>query len=720
MIDYTSDQEEEKPPPPPVRMGSTIRAKQQHENFFDLRPLPQLPDHDSSANYSSSNNNSSKGRFNLISKSFRNSRSRQNNPSTSSFGSGGGTAADKSVISAPTGFEHTVHIGYDPVKGEFTGMPKSWARLLREADISKSEQKKNPEAVLNVLKWFEKSNNHNKEVKFMTIAQNQQAENNAYRSMKTSNSISDAAITPSDRSSLNSSAAESSNSTDEQFSNSADTSLRIETGTTISPIGIANPASHVSSYNISSVQTYTRSPPSPSLANNTHQQHVTSRNMQTLPSTSTFRPNCNSAPKIAPRLNTASDQSSNSPVNVTKSQSVDETLEIKAPIQDPKRALKGPELEIIDPINLIPSSANSNSSSKLKEIAENQASNNSECVTQGYNKSSNQSDKNNDNSITPKKPLPPMVGRYLTKQTHNRRRLNEDPILVKLRAVVSIGNPKDRYTLISQIGQGASGSVMTAIDNDTEMLVAIKQMNLAQQSKKEFILNEILVMRENRHPNVVNYLDSYLIDNELWVVMEYLQGGCLTDIVIDTRMEEYQIATVCREVLQALEFLHRNQVIHRDIKSDNILLGIDGSVKLTDFGFCAQLAEQNKRTTMVGTPYWMAPELVKRSDAEGYGPKVDIWSLGIMAIEMIEGEPPYLKLNPLRALYLIETTGKPQINRQSLSNTFQDFLDCCLEVDVDKRSTASNLLKHPFIELAQPVSVLCPLIAAAQEFQRHI
>lgn len=721
MINYTSDHEEEKPPAPPVRLTSTIKAKPLHDHI-DLRPLPQPPDHDSSMNYSSSNNSTSKGRFNLISKSFRNSRSRQNNPSTSSSGSGGGgsNAADKSVISAPTGFEHTVHIGYDPIKGEFTGMPESWARLLREADISKSEQKKNPEAVLNVLKWFEKSNNHNKEVKFMTIAQNQQSENNVYRSIKTSNSVSDAAITPSDRSSLNSSAAESSNSTDEQFSNSADTSLRIETGTTVSSIGLVNPKSHISSYNISSVQTYTHSPPSPSIANNIHQQQVTSRNLQTLPSTSTFRPNYNSAPKIVPRSNASSDQSIKSPLNVIKSQSVDETLDIKAPSQDPKRALKGPEFEISEPINLVPGNANSNSSSKLKEIAENQALNNSKCVTQDYNSSNNQADKNNDNNVTSKKPLPPVVGRYLTKQAHHRRRLNEDPILAKLRAVVSIGNPKDRYTLISQIGQGASGSVMTAIDNDTEMLVAIKQMNLAQQSKKEFILNEILVMRENRHPNVVNYLDSYLIDNELWVVMEYLQGGCLTDIVIDTRMEEYQIATVCREVLQALEFLHMNQVIHRDIKSDNILLGIDGSVKLTDFGFCAQLAEQNKRTTMVGTPYWMAPELVKRSDADGYGPKVDIWSLGIMAIEMIEGEPPYLKLNPLRALYLIETTGKPQINRQSLSDTFQDFLDCCLEVDVDKRSTASSLLKHPFIELAQPVSVLCPLIAAAHELQRHI
>lgn len=150
-----------------------------------------------------------------------------------------------------------------------------------------------------------------------------------------------------------------------------------------------------------------------------------------------------------------------------------------------------------------------------------------------------------------------------------------------------------------------------ARDVANDSVVAIKKMDLVRQQKKELIISEIEVMRVSRHPNIVNYIESYLVKDRLWVVMEYLEGGCLTDVVTETVLNEGQMSGICRCCLEALVFLHSNDVIHRDMKSDNVLLGMNGEVKLTDFGFCAQITPNHeKRSTMVGTPYWMAPEVV--------------------------------------------------------------------------------------------------------------
>ncbi|KAF8309300.1 Pkinase-domain-containing protein [Clavulina sp. PMI_390] len=310
---------------------------------------------------------------------------------------------------------------------------------------------------------------------------------------------------------------------------------------------------------------------------------------------------------------------------------------------------------------------------------------------------------------------PPGSGVATPRRREKKDRGNEMDIVKRLQAICTDADPTRLYRNLVKIGQGASGGVYTAYQVGTNLSVAIKQMDLDKQPKKDLIINEILVMRSSRHPNIVNYIDSFLYKNDLWVVMEYMEGGSLTDVVTANLMSEGQIAAVSRETAQGLEHLHRHGVIHRDIKSDNVLLSMTGDIKLTDFGFCAQISDPQyaKRTTMVGTPYWMAPEVVTRKE---YGAKVDIWSLGIMAIEMVEGEPPYLNQNPLKALYLIATNGTPKINNaDALSAVFKDYLAKCLEVDVDKRPDAATLLQHPFFSKAEPLRTLTPLIKAARE-----
>ncbi|CAH0406041.1 unnamed protein product [Chilo suppressalis] len=580
--------DEDKPPAPPVRLTSN-RATDRGDSVasVDMRPLPKEPD------------DGGDRKKKTLKAKIKGSKSTAHND-------------NKPNISYPTNFEHTVHVGYDTVTGEFTGMPEAWARLLMASNISKQEQKSNPQAVLDVLKWYDASATQPPPSKYMTSAQ-----------MHTTHS-----------------------------------------GSSVSRVSSSSPSS--------STPTDTEHPepppPPPSRPDRT-------KSIYTKPIEEEEAPPPRPAPAPA------------SPPHVPHPALT--TLSICSRSEPSAGAGGAPPLDR----NRNPAGAGAGTPPPHQPAPPH--------ATHA--------------------PAPPANGAPLTADTgratgqqQRKKKMTDEEILEKLRTIVSVGDPNRKYTKMEKIGQGASGTVYTAIETSTGMEVAIKQMNLSQQPKKELIINEILVMRENKHNNVVNYLDSYLVNEELWVVMEYLAGGSLTDVVTETCMDEGQIAAVCREVLQALHFLHTNHVIHRDIKSDNILLGLDGQVKLTDFGFCAQISpEQNKRTTMVGTPYWMAPEVVTRKQ---YGPKVDVWSLGIMAIEMIEGEPPYLNENPLRALYLIATNGKPDIkDKEKLSTVFQDFLDQCLEVDVDRRATALDLLKHPFLKLARPLASLTPLIMAAKE-----
>nr|XP_054497672.1 serine/threonine-protein kinase PAK 3-like [Agelaius phoeniceus] len=289
-----------------------------------------------------------------------------------------------------------------------------------------------------------------------------------------------------------------------------------------------------------------------------------------------------------------------------------------------------------------------------------------------------------------------------------------EEVLEQLRGIVNEGDPKTKYIDFVQVGQGGFGTVYKATDPATGNVVALKKMPLRRRSKKELVVNEIQIMKENRHPNIVNYIDSYLVNEDLWLVMEYVDGGTLTSVLVRVLMEEGMIAAISKECLKALDFLHSKNVIHRDVKSDNILLGMDGSVKLTDFGLCAQLTpERSTRCTMLGSPYWVAPEIVKRKE---YDTQVDIWALGIVAIEMLEGEPPYFKESPIQAQRLIARNRYPPLRMPSkMSILFHAFLHSCLDTNPSIRWTARELLQHPFLRTAVSLSVLPDLICVARK-----
>ncbi|XP_073140419.1 serine/threonine-protein kinase 1 [Henckelia pumila] len=281
-------------------------------------------------------------------------------------------------------------------------------------------------------------------------------------------------------------------------------------------------------------------------------------------------------------------------------------------------------------------------------------------------------------------------------------------------------DPSTKYELLHELGKGSYGAVYKARDLRTSELVAIKVISLSEgEEGYDEIRGEIEMLQQCSHPNVVRYLGSYQGEEYLWIVMEYCGGGSVADLmnVTDDALEEHQIAYICREALKGLSYLHSIFKVHRDIKGGNILLTDQGEVKLGDFGVAAQLTRtMSKRNTFIGTPHWMAPEVIQESRYDG---KVDVWALGVSAIEMAEGLPPRATVHPMRVLFMISIEPAPMLeDKEKWSLVFHDFIAKCLTKDTRLRPTATEMLKHKFIEKCKSgASAMLPKIEKAKQMR---
>ncbi|XP_072557647.1 serine/threonine-protein kinase TAO1 isoform X3 [Paramormyrops kingsleyae] len=282
-------------------------------------------------------------------------------------------------------------------------------------------------------------------------------------------------------------------------------------------------------------------------------------------------------------------------------------------------------------------------------------------------------------------------------------------------------DPEKLFTDLREIGHGSFGAVYFARDVRNMEVVAIKKMSYSgKQSTEKWqdIIKEVKFLQRIQHPNSIQYKGCYLREHTAWLVMEYCLGSASDLLEVHKKpLQEIEIAAITHGALQGLAYLHSHNMIHRDIKAGNILLTEPGQVKLADFGSASIASPAN---SFVGTPYWMAPEVILAMDEGQYDGKVDVWSLGITCIELAERKPPLFNMNAMSALYHIAQNESPILQSSEWTDYFRNFVDSCLQKIPQDRPTSEELLKHAFLRRERPDSVVIDLIQRTKDAVREL
>jgi len=251
---------------------------------------------------------------------------------------------------------------------------------------------------------------------------------------------------------------------------------------------------------------------------------------------------------------------------------------------------------------------------------------------------------------------------------------------------ISPNDPTDVFELQAKLGEGSYGCVYEAVDRRDGQIVAVKVLDVGAEDMSD-IKNEINILKNCSSPYIVAYKGCFLYHSQLWIAMEYCSAGSVGDLmaICDRTLHETHIAALMYLSLRGLEYLHTHKMLHRDIKSANLLLTSSGECKLADFGVSAELTHTlARRNTAIGTPYWMAPEVLKST---AYDAKSDIWSLGITAYELAVGEPPHADVHPMRVIFIIPSAPPPTLPEpHRWSREFHDFLARCLTKEVRRKA----------------------------------